>query len=170
MTKGFIKADPYTLNEKVFHLIGKDWFLIAAGTDNDYNMMTASWGSMGILWNKPVVSVFIRPHRYTYDYVEKNTFFSLNFLDNDHRNILNLLGRESGRDMDKMNVEGLDVSTTDAGTVFFKQSRLVVECRKIYFSDIDPTHFIDPAIDNNYPRKDYHRMYIGEIVNVLIKE
>jgi flavin reductase (DIM6/NTAB) family NADH-FMN oxidoreductase RutF len=170
MTSGFTKANPYSLNEKLFHVIGKEWFLIAAGTSDDYNMMTASWGSMGILWNKPVVSVFIRPHRYTYEFVEKNEFFSLNILDNSYREILNLLGQESGRNMDKMNVPGLDISTTDAGTVFFNQARLVFECKKIYFSDIDPALFIDPSINNNYPKKDYHRMYIGEIVNVLIKD
>lgn len=170
MTTGFDKLDPYSINENAFNLIGKDWMLIASGNINDYNMMTASWGSLGILWNKPIVSIFIRPQRYTFEFLEKNDFFTLNFLNSTHRGLLNVLGSVSGRDMDKMAVEGLSACETENKTVCFEQARLVLECKKLYYTDIDPAYFLDKAIAGNYPNKDFHRMYFGEVINTLVRK
>jgi flavin reductase (DIM6/NTAB) family NADH-FMN oxidoreductase RutF len=169
MYQGFISVIPDELNESAFKLIGKDWMLVAAGNISDYNMMTASWGSFGVLWNRPIVSVFVRPPRYTYDYMESNLFFTLCFFDYKYRNLLNLLGSKSGRDIEKMKIDELDSQSIENRSVFFDQARLVIECKKLYFNDINPANFLDSTLDGHYPKADYHRMYIGEVMNVFKK-
>ena len=62
------KIDIKRLNDNVFDLIGKEWILITAGSCDHFNMMTASWGCLGWLWNKPVAVIFVRPERYTHDF------------------------------------------------------------------------------------------------------
>lgn len=167
MIEKFKKSDLYRLNESIFKLLDQDWMLVCAGTPENYNMMTASWGNCGILWNKPIATAYIRPQRYTYEFVEKHDIFTLNFFDKSFRDILNLLGSESGRDIDKMQIDRLEALPSTQGSVYFKQARIVLECRKIYYDDIKPENFLDQGIHNMYPEKDYHRFYIGEIVHAM---
>ncbi len=154
----------------MFKLIGKDWMLLAAGKIDHYNMMTASWGTAGFLWRKPVITIFVRPQRYTYEFIEKTPYFSVSFLEEEHRGLLNLCGTTSGRNMNKMEIEGLTAIETPVGTVSFEESRLVLECRKLYYDDIDPSFFQAFSIEKIYPRKDYHRFYIAEIVQAWIRK
>ncbi len=163
--KGFVSLKTSTLQENVFSLIGKDWMLITSGNRESFNTMTASWGGMGVLWNKNVCFIFIRPQRYTYEFVEKSETFTLSFFSDEYRSALNYCGSNSGRDVDKAAKTGLTPVVTESGAVSFSEARFVIECRKIYFQDLDPENFIDPAIDKNYSAKDYHRMYIGEVVS-----
>lgn len=156
------------INENAIRLIGTDWMLITAGNETNYNTMTASWGGLGVLWNKPVVFIFIRPQRYTFDFVEREDYFSCSFYDEKYRDQLNFCGKYSGRDYDKTKETGL-IPLKFNNTMAFNQSRLVLECRKIYYQDIDPGNFLAPFIAKNYPKKDYHRLFIGEIASVWIK-
>ena len=167
--KLFKKISPDEIRENVFSLIGKDWMLITAGKMDHYNMMTASWGSVGVLWKKPVIFTFIRPQRYTYEFIEKHAYFSVSFFNEAHRDLLNLCGTTSGRDLNKMNVEGLTALETPSGAVAFEQAKLILECRKIYYDDIEPDFFQIFDIEKIYPTEDYHRFYIGEIVQVWEK-
>jgi flavin reductase (DIM6/NTAB) family NADH-FMN oxidoreductase RutF len=170
MAETFKSIKPEEITDNVFTLVGSDWMLVTAGSPDSFNTMTASWGGFGVLWNKNICWCVIRPGRYTYEFIEKSDSFTLSFFTEDYRDALNLCGTKSGRDIDKAAEAGLTPTAgTMAGTTSFAEARLVVECRKLYFQDIDPKHFIDPAIDRNYPEKDYHRMYIGEIVNCLVK-
>ena len=164
----FEKIKPRDLTDNCFRLFYKDWTLIAAGTPDNYNMMTASWGGLGNLWNKRVVFTFIRPSRYTYEFTEASDVFSLNFFAEQYRDVLNLCGSESGRDIDKMTQPGL-TPRADHGTVYFEEARLVMVCKKIYYQDILPKHFLDAGIASHYSNTDYHRMYIGEIISVYKK-
>lgn len=156
-----IKVEKIHVNP--FTLIDKEWMLIAAGTSEAFNMMTASWGGLGTLWNKSVCYIFIRPTRLTYKFMENNGTFSLNFFEEKYRKVLNLCGSKSGREINKMFLPEL-TTTTENGTVYFNEARLVLVCKKLYYQDINPEHFVEPEIDKNYAKKDYHRMYIGEIV------
>lgn len=152
--------------EKNFvEMISDQWMLIAAGNEQKFNCMTASWGGIGHLWNKDVVYIFIRPQRYTYQFIESNEFFSINVLGEKYRKLLNELGSKSGREIDKMHIEIEPVF--EQGNVYYRQSEIVLLCRKIYFQDFNPVNFLDPKIQKNYPKKDYHRMYIGEIYKTL---
>lgn len=151
------------LQIKPIQLIDNEWFLLSAGSLDMFNTMTASWGGIGVLWNKPVVFCFVRPHRYTYQFMESNSLFSMCFFGEKHRKALDICGKVSGRDTNKMDKTGLNPFESPAGSIFYKEAKLMFDCKKIYFSDIDPTSFLDVKIAKNYPKKDYHRMYIGEI-------
>ena len=166
----FHKIEIRSLSDNVFKSIGDDWMLITAGTSNHFNMMTASWGTMGILWNKPISICFIRPQRYTYQFAEKYDYFTLSFFEEKYRKILQVCGSRSGRDIDKVEAAGLNPYETELGNIYYSQSRLFFECRKLYFGDLKQENFIIPDIaSHNYPTGDYHRFYIGEIVNCYKK-
>ena len=165
--KMFTEMDPLELNESAFRLIGKEWMLITAGTMDGWNTMTASWGALGELWFKPVVFSFIRPSRYTLEFMEKKPTFTLSFFDEKYRKELSFCGSNSGRDCNKAAATGLTPVATDSGSVAFEEARMVLECRKLYFQDLNPEHFLVPEIAENYPDKDYHRMFIGEVLSVL---
>jgi flavin reductase (DIM6/NTAB) family NADH-FMN oxidoreductase RutF len=156
-----------SIRDNVFKLIGADWMLITAGNDKQCNPMTASWGGLGVLWNRNVCFCFIRPTRHTYGFMEKGDTFTLSFFDGKYRNVLNFCGSNSGRTVDKIAAAKLTPVRGTTGGIYFAEARLVLECRKIYYQDITPASFIDPAIGGNYPEKDYHRMYVGEIVRCL---
>lgn len=159
------KIDPKEINENLFTLIDDDWFLLTAGDIHAFNTMTASWGGMGILWNKPVVFCFVRPQRYTYKFIESNELFTISFFDEKYREALNFCGKATGRQTDKMKATGLKPFSSPGDSVFYEQAKLMLECRKLYFSDILPENFLVESLNSNYPKKDYHRMYIGEIVS-----
>lgn len=156
-----------SLHENIFTMLNKEWMLITAGREPSFNTMTASWGGFGILWNRPVAYIVVRPTRYTYEFIEREERFSLSFFGREQREALKLCGSKSGRDIDKITAAGLTLTLTDAGTPYFDEARLVFECVRLYHHDIDPANFRDPSIDTNYPQKDYHRLYVGEIVTLL---
>lgn len=158
---------PTEVADNPFQLIARDWMLITAGPPDNFNTMTASWGGVGHIWDRDVCWCVIRPVRYTYQFMEKNELFTLSFFDEEYRGALELLGTRSGRDGDKVSASGLHpVLGPLPGTTTFSEARLVWTCRKIYWQDINPAHFLDPNIDRFYPAKDYHRMYVGEILCV----
>jgi len=163
---GFRETRPELLTDNPFKLIGADWMLITAGTPESFNTMTASWGGLGVLWERRVATCFIRPTRYTYEFAERSPAFTLSFFQEKHRKALQYCGTHSGRDGDKVRKAGLTAVHRE-GFVYFEEARLVLACRKIYCQDIAPERFLDPSIEGMYPQKDYHRMYIGEIVKCL---
>jgi flavin reductase (DIM6/NTAB) family NADH-FMN oxidoreductase RutF len=165
MNNSFSPLSPFLLTDNVFKLLHKDWMLITAGTPDNFNTMTASWGGFGVLWNKPVAFLFIRPTRYTFEFSEKCDIITLSFFKEEHRNALNICGSCSGKDLDKVKKAGITPITTDNGGVSFAEARLFMDCNILTFSDIDPTHFRIPDIDRHYPLKDYHRMYMSEIIS-----
>jgi len=168
--KHFKQISPYSITDNVFQLIDKEWFLITAGNLHNFNTMTASWGALGIIWNKPVAFIFIRPTRHTFSFAEENQIFTLSFFSKDYKNILNFCGTKSGREVNKIDSTGLIPLEAENGAVYFEQARMVMNCKKIYFQDINPEHFLFPDIQKNYPLNDYHRMYIGEIQDCFIEQ
>ena len=142
---------------------------VSAGELADFNTMTASWGAMGELWHKKVGFGFVRPTRHTFKFMEESDTFTLTFFDEKYRDALKFCGTKSGRDVDKMAATGLTPVPSKCGSVHFAEARLVIECRKLYVHDLDPAEFLEAAIEEEYPEKDYHRMYIGEIVRCLKK-
>lgn len=169
MTNKLVPIDPCVIKDNVFTLIGSDWMLITAGTPKSFNTMTASWGAMGELWHKKVCFCFVRPTRHTYQFITKAGTFTLSFFDETYRDVLNLCGSKSGRDIDKVAATGLTPAATETGSVYFEQARLVLECRIMYTHDFDPERFIDPKIHEAYPEKDYHRMFVGEVIRCLAR-
>lgn len=158
---------PEDLPDNVFRLFDSDWALITAGTMKKWNTMTASWGGLGVLWNKPVAFIFVRPARYTWEFTERAARFTLSFFPEQYRKALAFCGSHSGRDTDKAAATGLIPFAPSPGCVSFRQARLILQCRKLYFQDIDPKHFLSRGIIKMYPKRDFHRLYVGEITRVL---
>lgn len=169
ISEKFEKVDPALLPDNVFELIGQEWMLITAGQPEKFNMMTASWGGLGVLWNKKVVFCFLRPNRYTREFMEEKDNFTISFFSDEFRDELMFCGTNSGREINKLEKTGFTPISTSNDSVAFEEARLIIECKKIYFQDIDPKNFLSKEIENNYPQKDYHRMYVGEITNCLMK-
>lgn len=160
-------VDPKTLDANLFSLLADRWGLLTAADGEGCNPMTVSWGGAGILWNKPVVTVYVRPQRYTHGLMENEQYFSLSFLPEERHDAAALCGAKSGRDIDKVKETGLTV-VDDQPAPYFAEAELVFICRKLYAQNLDPACFVDKAIDEkNYPNRDHHRMYIGEIVAAL---
>jgi flavin reductase (DIM6/NTAB) family NADH-FMN oxidoreductase RutF len=167
----FNNRRPEELGENFFHLIGKEWMLITAGNTEDYNTMTASWGTTGILWNRPVAICFVRPHRHTFQFTEKHDGFTLSFFDARYREVLDFCGTHSGRDIDKASQTGLRAIRTPLGSVAFEQARLVLDCKKLYADFLKPENFlVREMIAKNYPGIDFHRFYIGEIAGCWLRK
>ncbi len=164
----FIESHPREITDNVIKLIGREWMLITSGSKDSYNMMTASWGGLGILWYKPVCFIFVRPSRYTFQFLEKNEFFSIGFFTEEYKPVLNLLGSKSGREINKMKEVDL-TPIEDANTIYFQESRMVFLCKKLYQHDIKNDNFISPIREDVYSDGNFHRMYICEIIKCLIK-
>lgn len=154
----------------VFSQIGKDWMLIGAGEGQSANIMTASWGSMGILWKMPVTHCYVRPQRHTRGLIDAADRYSLLFFDEAYREQLNLCGTQSGRDIDKFAACGFTRLFDDHGVPYVKEARAAIFCRKLYTQDLEEALFVDRSvIGQSYAEGGYHRMYIGEVTNILVK-
>ncbi|WP_234117208.1 flavin reductase [Clostridium hydrogenum] len=150
-----------------FTKIAKEWMLITAGNKENFNTMTASWGGLGVLWNVNTATVYIRPQRYTKEFIDANDTFTIAFFDEKYRKALNVCGSVSGRDTDKIKQAGLTPYFAH-DTVAFEEASLIMVCKKLYHNTLLPEHFDGKDIDEKmYPNKDYHTMYISEIVKVL---
>ena len=157
------------LKDNPFTLINKDWMLITAGNREKHNTMTASWGGVGELWGRYVSTIYIRPQRYTLEFVEWEDYYSLCFFGPEYRQALNLCGSKSGREIDKDAATGL-TPCFDEAAPYYEQARLVFLCRKLYRQDLEEGCFLDKGLLEKWYDNDLHRMFIVEIVKVLEKE
>ncbi|MDR2535606.1 MAG: flavin reductase [Treponema sp.] len=154
--------------------ISDEWMLITCGNTADqkglWNTMTASWGGLGVLWSKNVAFMFIRPTRFTFALANESQLFTLSFFDASYRRSLEICGAASGRDTDKAAQAGLKPIVFSDGSIAFQEAKEIIVCRKLYVHDFDPGQFLDPSIEGLYPVKDYHRMFIGEVLTLRVKE
>jgi len=167
MTRSEIPID--TLSLPVFHTFDARWMLLAAGDfgRNDYNFMTISWGSLGMIWDKPFAHVMVRGSRHTRQFIEKADSFTLSVFPEEHHRQLSYCGSHSGRDGDKAKASGFTpIASRRVSAPAFDEAELVIECRKTYYTDLEPGHFLDPKIQTFYPTGDYHRIFYGEVVAV----
>jgi flavin reductase (DIM6/NTAB) family NADH-FMN oxidoreductase RutF len=154
---------------RAHQLWAEHWMLLSSGDfeQGPFNTMAVGWGSFGTMWNRPFAQVVVRPTRYTIELMEKYDSFTLSAFPEEQRRAVQLLGTKSGRDGDKIAASGLTpIAATRVAAPAFAEAELVVECRKIYWDDFEPRHFLDPAIEKNYPKRDYHRIYFGEILAI----
>ena len=165
----FKEIKPEQLDKNIFHLLNDEWMLITAQKDNIVNTMTASWGGFGILWNKRVSNVVIRPQRYTKEFIDSSSTFSLCFFDKEYKKTLAYLGSVSGKDENKIEKSNLTINHIK-NTPYFEEANMVIICKKLYAQELKPECFIETEVDNNtYPNKDYHTMYISEILKIYTK-
>ncbi|MDC7219193.1 MAG: flavin reductase [Spirochaetales bacterium] len=162
-----IKADEIEGN--VVKQIRDQWMLIGAGTEGKANSMIGSWGFMGEMWRKDVAVCVVRPNRYTYEFMESNETYALSFLGDEYSEVKKIFGSKSGRDINK--VEGGPLTPAyKHGALYYEEAELVIFCRKLYVHDYKEEEFLDKAlIDDCYGNGNFHRVYYGEILEVLAK-
>ena len=167
---GFKQIAIEALSFNPFTKIGSEWMLITAGDSQKHNTMTASWGGLGVLWGKNVATVYIRPQRYTFEFVENSGFHSICFFDGKYREALDICGSMSGRDIDKPSKAGLSANFSESAP-YYEEASLVFICRKLYCQDIEEKQFVDNSLPEDiYPDRDFHRMYVSEIMKVLERQ
>lgn len=151
--------------------IANSWMLITAGDEKKSNTMTASWGGLGSLWGHssglPVSTIYVRPQRYTKSFIDNQPYYTISFYPQSFKAKLAYLGSHSGKDEDKVAKVGMK-TVVDGKGIWYEGAELVLVCRKLYRAPILEECFIDKSIVSScYPQKDFHDMYIGEIVRVL---
>lgn len=160
---------PEQLTQNPFSLIGKDWGLVTAGTTENVNTMTVSWGGVGIMWGKSVAFIFIRPQRYTKQFIDKENELTLSFYSEEYREMLSFMGSKSGKDIDKIKEQNLTLQF-EGQAPYFEEANLVLCLKKMYAQEMNKQSFLDEAcISKWYPGNDYHTMYVCEITKVLTK-
>lgn len=158
-----LKLSPY---EK----IGKEWMLLTAGAEGSYNTMTCSWGHLGCLWNLPTAICYVRPQRYTREFIDREDRYTLCFFPSEYKKALGYLGSKSGRDEDKVAAVGL-TPVHEQDYTYFAEASLVIVCRTLYQAPLKEEYFRDKAVmEEDYPRRDFHDLYIGQIEKVLVSE
>jgi len=163
----FKRIKPQDIEGNPFSMIGEEWMLITGGNADGFNSMTASWGALGVQWEKPVAHCLVRPTRHTYKFIDQCDYYTLSFYDSKYADKLSYFGTVSGRDEDKVKGSGFTPKILDCGAACYEEANLILVCKKLYYHDINPAAFKVPEIEDNYPKKDYHRVYVGEIVEVL---
>ncbi|MBQ6479195.1 MAG: flavin reductase [Erysipelotrichaceae bacterium] len=149
----------------IFSQYDKKWALVCAGTMKKHNAMTISWGGMGTLWGRPVVTVYVKPCRYTYEFMNDNEYFTVSFYPEENRKALSVMGKLSGRDMDKEKEAG--ITPVDLGkAVTYQEAEVTILCKKIYAQDLETDKMPPEVVDRYYMTEAPHRMFIGEVVEI----
>lgn len=159
------------VKENAVDLLASQWALVTAGNKDSFNTMTVSWGSIGELWGVDCATIYIRPQRYTDEFIDSNDYFTISFYPSELKNqIHGVCGSKSGRDVDKVAQAGI-TPAFDENAPYFEEAKLVLVCKKMAKSKFEPANLCDDSIvDKWYPLNDYHNIYYGAIEKVLIKE
>lgn len=165
------KIDADKLPGNIIKMLTNDWMLVTAGDDSKFNMMTASWGGIGVLWGKPVTFCFINPARYTFQFMEKGDNYTLSFYTEVYRDALQYCGSVSGKDVDKIAGSGLTPITLPSGAKAFGEAWLIIECKKILGQQISKDAVFDENAKENWSAdgKQFHKIFAGEILNIWVK-
>lgn len=168
--KEWQQITPKDIEGNFIRMVGDEWFELAAGKEGDMNLMTIAWGSIGELWSKPVITVYVSTDRYTYGFMERNDYFTLTHYPSSMRETLQYLGTASGRDEDKVQGAGLTVEFTELGNPIFAEADLAIECKKLY-SEQFKADLLPIEQRQWYEERGMgiHVAYVGEIVNVWNK-
>ena len=154
------------LTTDIFSEFDQVWALVTAGTPDSFNTMTISWGGMGTIWNKPVATVYIRPTRYTHEFIDANEYFTISFYPEEYKKVLGILGSKSGREMDKMHDSGLTPKYLDKG-ITFEEAKYTLVCRKLFKQQLAVENIPEEVVDTYYKKDAPHDMYIAEVLEIL---
>lgn len=150
-----------------FTKFDKEWALLTAGVDGDFNSMTISWGGMGTMWNKPVVFLVVRPVRYTYEFMGRHDEITVSFYDDKYKKALGVFGSKSGRDTDKAREAGLTPKALSAG-VTYDEAKETIVCRKLFMQQLDKDSFPELALQfYNGEENPAHYLVIAEVTDII---
>lgn len=151
--------------QQILNQIKRGAFLTVKAND-EINTMTIGWATFGIIWNKPVLMVMVRPTRHTFGIIEKARDFTVSIPVNvDLKKALAFCGSYSGRDVDKIKEAKLSVKKGKISySPIIKECDYHYECRILFSQPMDASKLDESIISKNYPARDYHTLYIGEIL------
>jgi flavin reductase (DIM6/NTAB) family NADH-FMN oxidoreductase RutF len=165
------EANIYDLNFSAPREFGRNLVAISVGDENKYNAMTAARGTIGYLWELPVVTIYVRHSRYSHDFLLDNKRFSISFFGGDKKKELLYIGTHSGRDEDKLAKCGIEVAFEDS-IPYLKGAKLVLLCESIFEDEVTRDKFIDKKIDDKIysSNLNYHTVYVGKILKTLVED
>ncbi|MDR0715016.1 MAG: flavin reductase [Bacteroidales bacterium] len=171
----FKAISPEEVTDNIFNLTGKDFTVITSGKASLFNSMTASWGGVGILFNKPVTWCFLRANRYTLEIIKEELTYTMSYFPDEYKEQVLFFGSKSGRDTDKMKETTLTSIQTPGGNTTYKEARLVLECKLIEITTVNPDDFYtqeakDFITEAYLEAKAYHKLVFGDITNVWIRK
>lgn len=155
-----------------FVTVGRDWMALAMGKDAGMNSMTISWGTAGVLWNRPVFTVFVSKDRHSKGLMDKESYFTVMAFPKTAKNrdgLLYIGSHSKNDDENKSASAGFTVEYTESGNPLFREAGLAFECRIIYRSEFKKD-LLPQNVREMYDGMGLHTMYVGEIVNVYRKE
>lgn len=170
MRDGYRMVDPKQWEDQIFSLLGDEWALVTAGNQEKSNTMTVSWGGVGVLWGKPMATLYIRPQRYTKEFMDQESYASLSFLPEGQKEALTFCGKNSGRDVDKFAQCKLNPAfeVVEEGTVpFIEGAKLVFLCKKQASMPMSAENIPQDVKTKWYPKEDYHEIYFYEIIGIM---
>lgn len=159
------------MDREIFNIFDKNWAVLTAGNGFFFNMMTISWGSLGSMWGppnmgRPIATVYVKPIRYTTEYLDSSDYFTICFFPEKYRQDLTILGTVSGREVDKLGLTRLSVEYLDEG-IGYREAHTIMICRKLYSQDMDLQHIPYDIAGDFYKKEPPHRMYIGEVEEII---
>jgi flavin reductase (DIM6/NTAB) family NADH-FMN oxidoreductase RutF len=171
----FKQISPEEVTDNVFTLVGKDFYVITAGKEDQHNSMLASGGGMGLLFKKPTTWCTLRSDRYTLEQIQKEQTYTISYFPDAYREQMFFLGSKSGRDSDKMKEVQLTSVQTPSGNQSFEEARLIFECKLTQITTPDPDDFYSREakdyINEAYEEGSDYRSYVfGEITHVWVKK
>lgn len=160
------RVDLDTMTPEVFRVFSEQNALLTAGDKEGCNTMTIGWCQLGCIWNLPVCTVYVRPERYTYQFIESHDYFTISILPASEKKTMALCGSKSGRDVDKISECGLTVRYGAGDAPFFEEAQWVLVCRKLYAQDMEPSCTLEEAAILPFygKRGGWHRSYTGQVV------
>lgn len=163
------------ISDNVFKLVGKDFFVITAGKEGNYNSMIGSGGGLGVLFKKPTTWCIIRADRHTLEIMEKERTYTLSYFPDECREQMLFLGSKSGRDSEKMKEVRLTSVQTPSGDMSFREARLIFECKLTELTTPKPDDFCTQEardyVNEAYKEENHYRKYVfGEIIRVWVKK
>ena len=162
--------DLTSLKPEIFRLFEEQPPLLTAGDRSSCNTMTIGWCQLGTLWHLPVCTVYVRPERYTYQFMEAQDYFTVSVLPESEKQTMRICGTKSGRDLDKIKECGLTLCYGEGEAPFFEEAELVLVCKKIYQQDLDPAGVLEgEGILPFYEKGGWHRMYAGRVEEAYLK-
>ncbi len=139
--------------------------LVSQGNEGLPNVMAIGWGTIGIIWRKPIFVVLVRPSRHTYKLIEETGEFTVNIVPPKLKEVVPYCGTVSGRDYDKFKEKQLTtIPSKKVKPPIIKECILHFECRAVYKNDLIPSELEKSIIPSLYAKGDFHRIYFGEIL------
>ena len=173
MAQTFKEVPAELLHKFMDVLTGDNAVLLSSGNIDLYSSAVASCRFISELTFKKVAACFIRPQKHVLRIIDRNEHFTLSYFPLKYRYILDFFGSKSNAAVNAT-IENIKPMATESGNIFYPQSELVIECRKISNLELILSKEVQSIMSNEkrreiYPGGEAPRMYIGEVQHFWMK-